>query len=55
VTLGAGVVRILRSWGIHLEEWDGAVVRSLKLYDNAGSSLATIPFESREVVGEDVV
>lgn len=55
VTLGPGVVRIMRTWGIHLEEWDGVGCREFRLYNSEGDVLKTMPYRARELVGEDVV
>lgn len=55
MTLGPGVVRILRSWGIYLEEWDGAHLQQMKMYNSEGDLVAAVPIRARELVREDVV
>jgi hypothetical protein len=52
-----GVVRILRMWGINLDELGGVRCKKMMIYDSEGNITATIPFtlSDQDVAGEDMV
>lgn len=52
VTLGPGAVRILRRFGVHLEQEGGVLTTSINVWNSAGVQLASIPFNAMERAGE---
>jgi hypothetical protein len=44
VTLGAGVVHMLRRWGVHLEREGGVLPQAFQVWSSEGKMLASVPF-----------
>jgi hypothetical protein len=56
VSLGPGVVTILRRWGIHLEHSGGVVTEAFDIWSGVDGRLeASRPYNSRQRAGEDLV
>lgn len=55
VTLGPGVVTILRRFGIHLENEGGIPAESISFWNSDGNLLTRNDFKTKELVGEHIV
>jgi hypothetical protein len=52
VTLGPGAVKILRRFGVHLENDGGVVTTHISLWNGSGVQVASVPFNAVERAGE---
>lgn len=52
MTLGPGAIKILRRFGVHLEQEGGVLTTGIIMWNSAGVQLASIPFNALERAGE---
>jgi hypothetical protein len=55
VTIGPGVVAILRRYGLHFEQHGGVVIKELRIWQSDGALLAQHAFNAKERAGEEIV
>jgi 2-polyprenyl-6-methoxyphenol hydroxylase-like FAD-dependent oxidoreductase len=52
VTLGPGAIKILRRFGVHLENDGGVVTTHVSVWNGSGVQVASVPFNAMERAGE---
>jgi hypothetical protein len=52
VTLGPGAIKILRRFGVHLENAGGVITTHTSIWNGLGEQIASAPFNAMERAGE---